>query len=286
MGVTRPLVSEIAYQTYLINEFGMATSFLLLGDKRGLVIDAGCGMYNLKEIYDEYCHLPYDVAITHGHCDHFACAGEFEEVWIHKADIPEANDLERTARMLGEYPEMMALHGTFDTYDIAGKQCCFRGKLPKWLPMGEGHIFDLGNRKVEVIHTPGHSVGECVFLDFNSRIVFTGDACNPNLGIHAASINTALGGLLKLKKREHEFDRNFNSHAGYGGNTDNISMPASCLDDCIKIMSDILHGTAEVQHETSPYRPGSKPVTFVKYGAVMVHYDPERIIDDGEQAIV
>ena len=34
------------------------------------------------------------------------------------------------------------------------------------------------------------------------------------------------------------------------------------------------------------YRPGSKPVTFVKYGAVMVHYDPERIIDDGEQAIV
>ena len=50
MGISRPIVSEIAYRTYAINEFGMATCFLLEGTERGLLIDTGCGMYNIREI--------------------------------------------------------------------------------------------------------------------------------------------------------------------------------------------------------------------------------------------
>ena len=57
MGMTKPIVLEIAHRTYAINEFGMATCFIMWGTKRGLMIDTGCGMYNVKEIADELLTL-------------------------------------------------------------------------------------------------------------------------------------------------------------------------------------------------------------------------------------
>ena len=82
MGISKPLVMEIAYHTYAINEFGMASCFMLYGKERGLLIDTGCGMYNMREVADELCPLPYDVVLTHGHGDHVACMDKWEEVYL------------------------------------------------------------------------------------------------------------------------------------------------------------------------------------------------------------
>ena len=35
MGISKPIVLEIAHRTYAINEFGMATSFILWDTERG-----------------------------------------------------------------------------------------------------------------------------------------------------------------------------------------------------------------------------------------------------------
>ena len=151
--------------------------------------------------------------------------------------------------------------------------------------MEDGHVFDLGGRQVEVIHTPGHTTGEVVFLDPYSKILFSGDACNINLGIRSTSINTALAGLLKVKAREQEFDRNFNSHIGYGSDTVNRSMPSEVLDECLYIMRSIINGTAQIQNRPSPFRRGSSPITFVKYGHTLISFDPDRVIDPGETPV-
>ncbi len=288
MGIKKPIVLEIAYRTYAINEFGAATCFVLKGTERGLLIDAGTGMYNIREIADELMEgLPYDVAITHGHCDHIAWADEWDEVYLHPADTDIFYDLERNKRMTADYPGMMAVHGTYDAYDIPMTQIAFPDHMPKIIPMEDGHVFDLGGgRKVDVIHTPGHSKGEVVFIDPSVRILFSGDACNPNLGIRATSINTALKGLLKVKAREKDFDRNFNSHIGYGGSTVHIAMPDSCLDDCLYIMTGLVKGEITPEHAVSPFRPGSAPIYFVRHGAVQISLDPNRIIDEGEEPAV
>ena len=206
MGISRPIVSEIAYRTYAINEFGMATCFLLEGTERGLLIDTGCGMYNIREIADELSTLPYDVVLTHGHGDHVAWMDQWEEVWLHPADwdMVSLERLEQNKAMISRYPAMMAAFGSFDAYDIRPEQARYPDTLPRLIPLEEGHIFDLGGgRKVEVIHTPGHTPGEVVLIDDASRILFSGDACNPNLGIRASSVNTALKGLLKVKAQGH-----------------------------------------------------------------------------------
>ena len=281
MGISRPIVSEIAYRIYAINEFGMATCFLLEGTERVLLIDTGCGMYNIREIADELSTLPYDVVLTHGHGDHVAWMDQWEEVWLHPADwdMVSLERLEQNKAMISRYPAMMAAFGSFDAYDIRPEQARYPDTLPRLIPLEEGHIFDLGGgRKVEVIHTPGHTPGEVVLIDDASRILFSGDACNPNLGIRASSVNTALKGLLKVKAQAHRFDRNFNGHIGYGASTVNISMPETNLDDDIQILRSILDGTAEVQYGEGPMGR----TAFVLYNGLRLSFDPDRLIDPGE----
>ena len=87
MGISKPLVFEIAENTYAINEFGMVTCYMLVGKQRGLLIDCGTGMYNIREIADELCDKPYDVVITHADFDHYCSMDMWDKVWLHPLDL-------------------------------------------------------------------------------------------------------------------------------------------------------------------------------------------------------
>ena len=75
-------VTEIAKDTWVINEAGMTAMFLLKGTERALLIDTGVGMTDLKKLISWLTPLPYDVVLTHGHPDHIGGAAQFEEVYI------------------------------------------------------------------------------------------------------------------------------------------------------------------------------------------------------------
>ena len=44
MRIKKPIISEIALDTYLINEFGLSSVYFLIGKERGLLIDTGSGI--------------------------------------------------------------------------------------------------------------------------------------------------------------------------------------------------------------------------------------------------
>lgn len=119
--------------------------YLLEGDDRALLIDAGTRMPHLAETVAKLTDKPVMLAVTHGHGDHVGGAIGFPEVWINQADLP----------MIAERAK---------DYDI------------KINLLSDGDVIDLGGRQIEVLETPGHTLGSITFFDKDRHYGFSGDA--------------------------------------------------------------------------------------------------------------
>ena len=119
--------------------------YLLEGEDRALLIDAGAWMPHLAETVAKLTDKPVMVALTHGHGDHVGGVIGFPEVWISPADTS----------MIGQG----ARH-----YGI------------KMNLLSDGEIIDLGGRQIEVLATPGHTSGSITFFDKERGYGFSGDA--------------------------------------------------------------------------------------------------------------
>ena len=81
-------------------------------------------------------------------------------------------------------------------------------------------ILDLGNRELEVLHTPGHSPDSIMLLDRGNRSLFTGDTLYPDYLF--AFVDDEHGGsnseiyeetMIELSKLEPDLDYLFCSHS-------------------------------------------------------------------------
>ena len=118
--------------------------YVLEGEDRALVIDAGAWMPHLDRAVAWLTDKPVTLALTHAHGDHVGGAVCFPEVWVHPADtnlIGNRKDYGGTVRFLSD-----------------------------------GQIIDLGGRQIEVLHTPGHTSGSVTFFDRQRQYGFSGDA--------------------------------------------------------------------------------------------------------------
>lgn len=263
---------------WTINEFNLDTVFYVEGTERGLLIDTGTGVGDLKAVIDGIATKPYDVAVTHGHVDHAGGVRQWDEVWVHPEDFSMVETLSVEMRRFYAFK----FFGSPDAKrPYAEKDITNYGRpLPKLLPLTDGHVFDLGGRKVSVIHVPGHTCGSVVFIDDKSRVLFSGDAANPCLlydfisigetKYGFAPIQTGYRGLLRLRERAGEFDFNFNGHVSGGK-----PLPDGVLEDCIACMEEIMNGTAKKQTQEFP----GKVLTVATRGQVAIVYDEDNIFE-------
>ena len=281
MPIQKPIVSEIAPKTYVINEFGLDAMFLIEGSQRALVLDTGSGFCDFKGIIRDLTKKPYLVALTHGHVDHAGGAGQFEQVYLHPADWEMAKSIAPEERL--SYGEAVrGVMGDPDTFAYGKATLRVWDAFPALLPLQDGQAFDLGDRIISVIHTPGHTPGSCCFIDPKTRILFSGDAENSNLLLSRGTVSTALRGLLKLKTHEGEWDRSYNGHIGYSGHVHCLSQPESMLDDCIAALRSILDGTGQVS-TYSGFLGRPQEMHAVSYGKTRVTFSPESLWEEGEE---
>lgn len=266
-------VCEIARDTYVINEAGMAAMFLVIGKKRALLIDTGVGLIDLPKLVSRLTPLPYDVVLTHGHLDHIGAASQFDTVYIHPLDAASLQPIDYDA--IANYVDLLLDMGAKDVYHCTSQDIKRTSKMPKLLELKEGMCFDLGDRTLEVIETPGHTAGSCSLIDHRERILFSGDACNVNLLCLEQSVQTLQQGLLKIKAHEAEFDRNFNGHVGYAGYPMTTSMPSSVLDDALHICDIILEGKEPFEDAGIVF---GKKASSITYGMVKISFDPKHIM--------
>lgn len=168
-------VEKLDNDTYAISEYAhweQTHCYLLCGTECALLIDTGLGVADLRAVVRQLTALPVTVATTHVHWDHIGGHGLFEETTVHPA---ERHWLD------GQFP----LPPTVVRQNLTRKPCNFpAGFDPQCYRVyqgsprrcaADGDWFDLGDRRVQVVHTPGHSPGHCCFYEPQRQSLYTGD---------------------------------------------------------------------------------------------------------------
>lgn len=147
--------------------------FLIQSKTRDLVIDSGLGLASLREFLRPLSENPTLIA-SHAHYDHLGGNFEFENRFAHAG---EAEILAHPTRE-NTFGERFLEDGDFAFLPWDGFS------VEEWQPtpapatriLKNGEILDLGDRKLEVIHAPGHSPGLICLWDAENRALFSTDA--------------------------------------------------------------------------------------------------------------
>jgi len=159
------------------------------GRDRDLLIDSGLGVRSLRQAARDLFDKPVIAVATHSHYDHTGNFHEFDTRAAHPAEAPvfTAQAL-RSLRVDAIPADVRAYfervgYGLEDDYLVNAlpeENFCLerweqKAAAPTWL-LNEGDVLDLGNRRFEVLHLPGHSPGSIGLWEKQSGSLFSGDA--------------------------------------------------------------------------------------------------------------
>jgi len=167
-------IDKIDCATYIISEYHHPEEthcYLLIGSERCLLIDTGLGICNIYEQVRKLTDKPVTAIATHIHWDHIGGHKYFPDFYAHRAELPWLN---------GKFPlpiqsvrDMVADRcGLPDGFDVSSYEI-FQGTPTKILDGGE--VIDIGGRKIQALHTSGHSPGHLCFWEEERGYLFTGD---------------------------------------------------------------------------------------------------------------
>jgi hydroxyacylglutathione hydrolase len=141
-------------------------SYLLLGDQRAVLFDAGTGTRDIVPVVRALTTLPVTVIASHLHFDHVGALGHFDRTAV--LDVPALRARVRDSMLtLGRY-EFMGF-----TQDLVPPT--FR--VDEW--WAAGTTIDLGGRTVRVLPTPGHTPTSVSLYDGQHHQLFVGDYLYP-----------------------------------------------------------------------------------------------------------
>lgn len=228
-------VREVASKVWAIDEFGVAWCYLIEGSEKALLLDTGVGFGNLKQVTNRITDKPLIVVNSHSHYDHAGGNLGFDEIHAHTSaleDIQKNNNPQYRKKILRSQQMRSEYSGCPTEKADIDKQGNFQ-----LIPLEEGDIFDLGNKKLEVIHTPGHTKGDICLLDRANRHLFSGDTIvsTPTLiyKFYSESLETYRNSVEKLRALKGQYELIFPGHY--------ITPIGSVyLDDMAELLEDIM----------------------------------------------
>lgn len=160
---------EIAPQVYQIEEYG-SFCYLIEGSSRALLIDTGTGFGDLAEFVRTITEKPLSVAATHAHPDHIGGRGNFPVLYLPAKD-------KKLARFYGSLFMRRLMFGKKSQEKYGKKRKDIRrGKYrTKYSFLCDGDLFELGDKTVYCMETPGHTKGGMIFLLRENKLMFSGD---------------------------------------------------------------------------------------------------------------
>lgn len=281
--IEQPVILEVSKDTYMINLMGLQSPALIVGSERALLLDTGLGNFDMMSIVRRITDKPVMLVLSHAHSDHMGGMGQFEEIYLHPADIPAARAFD-ASRLIAEMDpaptqkdfvaqaaaDFSARPGNI--YAIPSTVVEDKFSSRRFLPLQPDQIIDLGGRKVQVLEERGHTAGEIALLDFQSRILFAGDGIAPLFSVTAADIHTVRDDLLHIRSKASTFDRIYHGHFGASNPAVLCSESITLLDAILKILTDALDGTDPGQPV-----PGSENLRTRSYNEAQLYWYPSLI---------
>ncbi len=159
------------------------------GRDADLVVDAGNGVGSLLPFVAPLTQgRPIVAVATHGHFDHTGGLREFVDRRCHADDADDVRvpfPLRLLRERFAEGTAEIFAHYGYPVPDVAVSAVPSEGfDLEAWVTpgaeptafLGEGDVVDLGDRRFDVLHVPGHTVGSIALWEPATGTLFTGDA--------------------------------------------------------------------------------------------------------------
>ena len=156
-----------------IKEFYRCNIWHIRGSKRDMLVDSGMGVVSLRAWVPLVTEKPCLAVASHTHFDHIGCHHEFDQRLVHPA---EADILAHptSATTLAEDYVKDDIFTRLPPAPYLSTEYSVRKAAATRL-IDDGDVIDLGNRQLEIIHTPGHSPGGIACWEAATQTLFSGD---------------------------------------------------------------------------------------------------------------
>lgn len=170
-------VYKVSEGTFAICEPGHwegVISYLIEGRKKAVLFDTGMGIGDIEKVVKHLTHLKVCVVNSHTHFDHIGDNHRFDEIAVfdNKEEIERLKRRRTIKDLRGELRDEFLFRPLPKEFDPESYN--IQPSTPTILLKHEEYI-DLGDRRLKVLHTPGHSPGSICLLDTRSKELFTGD---------------------------------------------------------------------------------------------------------------
>jgi glyoxylase-like metal-dependent hydrolase (beta-lactamase superfamily II) len=166
-----------------VDPFLRANLYLVRGRDRDALVDSGLGLASLRAELAELFERPVVAVATHRHFDHVGGLHEFEEVVVHRDDAEAVARADGFASLrIEEYPpeELSGYDPPTSLLTALPREGFELGEyrvrpVRPTRVVDEGEVVDLGDRRLEVLHLPGHTPGEIGLWEPETGTLFSGD---------------------------------------------------------------------------------------------------------------
>jgi hydroxyacylglutathione hydrolase len=195
------VIEKIDDRTYIISEPGSSqgnSSFLIMGSDEAILFDSGTGenqSESIIQVVRSLTELPLTLLLSHFHFDHIGNISDFNSI-----GIPGIQLLKN--RMSIDSLLYLTNHETFNKGTVSLK-------ISRLFTIEED--IDLGDRKIKILHTPGHADESISIIDNENGFVFTGDLIYNGLLLFD-DCNAYLNSINEILDKSEPDHRVFGSH--------------------------------------------------------------------------
>ncbi|MBU4262285.1 MAG: MBL fold metallo-hydrolase [Proteobacteria bacterium] len=175
---TNVIIRQTAIGPYKVNTYLLACA----QTKKAVLIDPGGEAERIVKMVRDEGVEPVYILNTHGHADHVLANQKLQMIFSVPVCMHEADDI---------------FFAAADVREKSEKELGLPAPAPADIRLQDGQVLEVGNLRIKVIHTPGHTPGSVCFLVegnlFTGDTLFVGDVGRTDLT--GGSLDTLINSL-------------------------------------------------------------------------------------------